>query len=417
MTEKEIEASELFSDCIRPFSSQNIAPLLKRDLLFEEYEEGLTLTTKPDDLKFKKDFPNAWWMLNILAKEFMEEYNRLNHLGIEWLARDRDGFFQFVRDKMTIRITEEMESTFPGLNVWLINSLSSERYESADSKGLRMLLLPDQVLFDSMHMISFSPAQRFQLCEKNVHAIRKMLNMTSAACLILCRVEEKYQTFALAKDENASDEICRQFPYITFDSYMEWSLCLPVAVDCGSPIHLRSCRQKYLFPFLDDTYADRVHAEQIADSRKWKHQKRLLNATCKLISFCRNNPSALKHGAVLIVAHTNDADRLSKTLCNDYQRGFFLENSIPFPKKNDEARALLERFGSVDGAMIFDEHCRCHAFGVILNSPLCCRSDLSRGSRFNSTASFAESNADTCNGIFGIVASEDGMIDLLPSIL
>ena len=66
----------------------------------------------------------------------------------------------------------------------------------------------------------------------------------------------------------------------------------------------------------------------------------------------------------------------------------------------------------MDGALLIDAECRCHALGVILDGEGVHTSDTSRGARFNSSLRYLEKNKD--ERILIVVVSDDGMINLIP---
>jgi hypothetical protein len=75
---------------------------------------------------------------------------------------------------------------------------------------------------------------------------------------------------------------------------------------------------------------------------------------------------------------------------------------------------FLGRFARVDGAVLFDNHGVCHAFGVILDgSAKEGLGDPSRGSRFNSAVRYVESSDHNC---MAVVVSDDGMVNIVPEM-
>ena len=72
----------------------------------------------------------------------------------------------------------------------------------------------------------------------------------------------------------------------------------------------------------------------------------------------------------------------------------------------------LPSFTVMDGALLIDTECRCHALGVILDGEGVHTSDTSRGARFNSSLRYLEKNKD--DRILIVVVSDDGMLNLIP---
>lgn len=110
------------------------------------------------------------------------------------------------------------------------------------------------------------------------------------------------------------------------------------------------------------------------------------------------------HGAVIIVserAHA-EAERLKK-------RGTPIK---PFDVVKN--LSLLQSLASIDGAVLLDVNLQCHAFGVILDGkvdPRIGRSD--RGSRYNSSATYAHSMVADGSKTIAFIFSSDGGLDIV----
>lgn len=75
----------------------------------------------------------------------------------------------------------------------------------------------------------------------------------------------------------------------------------------------------------------------------------------------------------------------------------------------------VSHFTVMDGALLLDTQCYCHALGVILDGETVPFSDSSRGSRFNSSLRYYGKHQH--EKILVVVVSDDGMINLIPSPL
>ena len=73
----------------------------------------------------------------------------------------------------------------------------------------------------------------------------------------------------------------------------------------------------------------------------------------------------------------------------------------------------VARLGRVDGAIVLGPDGRCHAFGVILDGLATSSGDRARGARFNSSVRYQKT---TKAGTMIIVISDDGTVDLIPSL-
>lgn len=76
----------------------------------------------------------------------------------------------------------------------------------------------------------------------------------------------------------------------------------------------------------------------------------------------------------------------------------------------------IQQVTAIDGAVLVDRDCVCHAIGVILDGLATKKGDPARGARYNSALRYYElSNKKTPLVI--VIISEDGMINLIPDLL
>jgi hypothetical protein len=75
--------------------------------------------------------------------------------------------------------------------------------------------------------------------------------------------------------------------------------------------------------------------------------------------------------------------------------------------------SLVRRVSGIDGAIIVDRDCRCHAVGVILDGLASDEGDPARGARFNSAVRYVNTST---SGTVCIVMSEDGYVDMIPTL-
>jgi len=108
-----------------------------------------------------------------------------------------------------------------------------------------------------------------------------------------------------------------------------------------------------------------------------------------------------KHGTMLVVSEdaTNEAQRLAN-------QGTRLEPRFL-------TACLLRQLTAIDGAVLVDPECTCHAIGVILDGLATEKGDPARGARFNSAFRYVDMQRKPC---MAIVVSEDGGVDLVPNL-
>ncbi|WP_200890766.1 DNA integrity scanning protein DisA nucleotide-binding domain protein [Pedobacter lusitanus] len=76
---------------------------------------------------------------------------------------------------------------------------------------------------------------------------------------------------------------------------------------------------------------------------------------------------------------------------------------------------IIHQITSIDGAVLIDIDCTCHAIGVILDGVASANGDSSRGARYNSAIRYYEHMINKAQTIL-VVISEDGLIDLIPDL-
>lgn len=108
---------------------------------------------------------------------------------------------------------------------------------------------------------------------------------------------------------------------------------------------------------------------------------------------------ALRHGSMLVVAEdaATEAQRLQG-------QGTRVEPTMLTP-------ALYKRVSDIDGTIIVDPHCVCHAIGVILDGPARPECTPSRGSRYNSGIRYVGASQVSR---LAIVVSDDRTVDVIP---
>ncbi|MCC6310989.1 MAG: DNA integrity scanning protein DisA nucleotide-binding domain protein [Trueperaceae bacterium] len=112
-----------------------------------------------------------------------------------------------------------------------------------------------------------------------------------------------------------------------------------------------------------------------------------------------------RHGTLLVVSSGADteAQRLAGQ-CTAVE---------PAPLTRD----LVESITAIDGAVLVDPHGVCHAIGVILDGMAVTGGDSGRGSRYNSALRYLETaRSEFDHKALALVVSEDGMVDLLPTL-
>ena len=76
---------------------------------------------------------------------------------------------------------------------------------------------------------------------------------------------------------------------------------------------------------------------------------------------------------------------------------------------------IVKQITSIDGSVLLDKDSVCHAIGVILDGLATDKGDSSRGARFNSAVRYYEQFGKNIPTVI-IIISEDGMINLIPTL-
>ena len=72
-------------------------------------------------------------------------------------------------------------------------------------------------------------------------------------------------------------------------------------------------------------------------------------------------------------------------------------------------------YSVIDGAVLLDPECRCHAFGVILDGDsIGDKADAARGARYNSALRYFEKRRSCGDRLCLVILSDDGMLDIVP---
>lgn len=115
------------------------------------------------------------------------------------------------------------------------------------------------------------------------------------------------------------------------------------------------------------------------------------------------NLTQIKKGAMLIISDEaeKEAVRLSKQCMAIKPKKLTFE--------------ILSNMAKIDGGILINRQGICYANGVLLDGIVGHRGDAARGSRFNSALTYHENNEFT-KATMIVVVSEDGMVDIIPSL-
>lgn len=403
---------KLFRKCISTFTTQF------PDMIFADTDELFLLDNNFYILNrehpFFQDYPAACWTGQILIDVFLKNY--------PLYAQDsynESSVVKCIRQDMRLQLAQELENQIHGLDMDVISALGGERYESKEGSGLSIVLLPFPVKPNSAivpGLMLFNNSMQVSVAHENVHALRKLLNMTKDACLVVCAFKEQgkieYRAVGLTSDQ----EVIQRFPCIRFVGHMEWAYCLPCSSD-EKNCRLPGCRMRYrqgrlFLPELNISQPEKLQLNELLG----------MNCDDTVVNLVQE-VKKIDGGAVLILGSERVIRSEQKRLCNEKLRGFAFEKPEPLWDGQAISTALLKRLTAIDGAVMVDLNCKAWACGVILDGETKVQGDLSRGARFNCTNSYVDflrchykdekAYVGAKVPVIGMVVSEDGMVNLL----
>lgn len=406
-----------------------------------------------DERKIWALYPSARWFLGIFISVFEEEFGKFillcnaadNKKSEENKNYITNSFVEKIQRITISRLLEELKAHICDLNLDVINALSAERYESADSKDLNLLILPYPIAPERIDgILLFKENVSLEFTIENIHAIRKQLNMSKDACLVIGYCNGKHSICTVGIGPKT---LARCFPQIIFTAHMEWAFCLPCQSESDNKTpgcRLRYEGGRYLLPILNLDEAERRKVQ------KALHIKgKQLDAMMKMLKTLKKKA---KKGAIVIISDSETIQLEVDRLCKTFQRGYaFAEQEllvkgkrlikrVSFPIVEKKLRIKkqvlrikplkklvlrikppveefpLKQMISIDGALFVDLETNCWACGVILDGEACKEGDMARGARFNSSNNYLKflQKRHPEAPLLGVVISEDGMIDWLP---
>lgn len=257
-----------------------------------------------------------------------------------------------------------------------LNTLSSMRYEGSAASGTIVFTYQDDMAVD----LTLSFLNPISLTE--VGLTRKIIEMSSRELICISQGEVGIAGLGMCKStEN------KRFR-VMFTGHYRWELYY------GDDHIITSL---YGAPSLP--------TESLSQTSFRSNAKRLLpslgNGNAQKIWDCILAALEQRHGTMLVITDNaeNEAKRLSR-------------QSIRV-KPVELTPDVVRRVSGIDGAILVDISCACHAIGVILDGLACTGGDPSRGARYNSAIRYVNSAHFP---VLCIVVSEDGNVNMLPTL-
>jgi hypothetical protein len=258
------------------------------------------------------------------------------------------------------------------------NLISSLMYEGVEGTGRMLLAKPDSGAVDVL----------LQLAEpvpfREPRWSRKVLQMASSKIALIADCEKVLGLGNIA--DGVDPWVTQNIFEIEFLDHYHWHL------SCGDEVLLVS---RYGAPSLPQ---ERFPRARLVDT-----YRRLFRETTdedvETFTELFDTAVAQHHGSMLVVAQ--DAETEAERLRG---QGTRVDPMRLTPE-------LYQRVSGIDGTIIVDPHCVCHAIGVILDGPARSECTPSRGSRYNSGIRYVKA---TNTPRLAVVVSDDRTVDVIP---
>ncbi len=271
------------------------------------------------------------------------------------------------------------DRNYGGLNLFeRFNLISSLMYEGAEGKGRMILAKLDSGAVE----VALALSEPVPFSEPRW--ARKILQMASSETALLANAESILGLGNIAKGTDPWNE--QNVFKIEFHDHYHWSL------SCGDEVLLVS---RYGAPALPK---DKFPKARLLDTFRRLFPE---TTTDDVANFTALFDAAVEqtHGSMLVVADdaVSEAARLSG-------QGTKI---VPTMLTSE----LYRRVSNIDGTIIIDSKCICHAVGVILDGQANDQCKPSRGARYNSGIRYVSASAAPR---LAVIVSDDRTVDVVP---
>ncbi|MCF2487997.1 diadenylate cyclase [Dyadobacter sp. CY347] len=263
----------------------------------------------------------------------------------------------------------------------VFDNVSLLRYEGSDAMG--KILLAKQGHSNIVHKLRLSKP----IPLKDSRKVRKFLELSDPDSCVLCDGEYITGLGMIRGDYNPKQ---KSLYCINFKGHYKWEL-----LHDGNPL-LSVCHglPKMRVEGIDRNYFTGL-VNQVFKGLNASQTDRLWDITL--------SATQQKAGTMLVISdHAKSEARRLAGQCFKVEPLVLTEE-------------LVSQITSIDGAVLLDQDCVCHAIGVILDGIVSDKQgDASRGARYNSAIRYFGTNHPK-HLILIIIISEDGMINLIPN--
>ena len=334
----------------------------------------------------KSIFGTIVCILNFIVKEFFDNIIPIlkEQHDEMYITRSITHSIDYMRTNVCTNYVSKILSLFSQLNtnsyVWVFDKLSSLQYEKNINTG--SILICNENHKNIEIILKFK--ERIWLKSTGYRKIRKLLEITNNDLFLYgCG----WFVSGIAKIKNTDNLKNDDLIFIKFLGLNAWQLIhgetVMLTIKDKKPVF---DKPETLITLFYDLLSKKFSS--ITDEDK--------NTLWDIINQCKNQ----KKGTLIIISGI--ADKESLRLKNDsiYLMPKFIHKNI------------YKQLSSIDGAILLDIHGICHSIGVILDGVSTISSDSGRGSRYNSAIRYVDLKSDS----IAVIISEDGMVDLYPTL-
>lgn len=311
---------------------------------------------------------------NALKAKSQSEFNVLSKSRDELVSKAGHDFMTTI--SMSTQNTNSLHVLFDACN-----TISSLKYEGEEGFGKMVIARKDHPnvkvtmqLENPIHIKDFRRMRKFlELADNN-----QMMLSDSVLIYGLCQLKGKY---------NRHDE---SLFIIHFTKHFHWEV-----------VHHHHIILSVAFR-MPELYNEKISREKFFSSLKRLFYG-INKARMNVLWEATMEATKQKHGTILAISSAADQEAIRL-------------NSQCFKIKPVKInKDIIHQITSIDGAVLIDTDCTCHAIGVILDGIATENGDSSRGARYNSAVRYYEF-MDTKAQTILVVISEDGTIDLIPDL-
>lgn len=337
-----------------------------------------------------KKYKFIWEFWQIMLEELSK---KIYDISLFYEKRDicRHIFRDIDKNKLILIFMKKMLSKYRLPNENTFTYLSSLKYEKAMNFS-RMLFLESEPVYN----LKFLQEDDILLNMDNQRLIRKLMEMNPKEYQLCVLFQDaEYKIRGLIEKSQKFENIEKAY-FVEFEGEYVWKLCEKDSENKENEI----CSYRkgiYQLPYISETqekYEKDIDKIDFIESEIKNKIKAVISELKKVCS----------HGMIFIFS--DDTGQV-KHFCSN-NRGIKVK---PFDI-NTKNIQLLNAVSMIDGAVYINLKGEVQAIGVILDGIIAKKGELGRGSRYNSTITYIDSRYKEKKSCFGIIISEDGMIDV-----